>query len=332
MTVVSQSSGSTPTLPYSHGQADFSSLTPPSSSVPTSSLPMPISQNVTINHFPLSSFFSNFPHHSSFQSSSTSLPDPPPYPSTVLLAPLGSTLQGNPLPSIHPQATPLLSSNPLAWSSFSFHQPTFLSQPFLNPWSLSHPIYHPKPVYATVNNTNYFSNTNISSSLSTLSISTSSILFNINPTFTTISSTPRSSSSGPSRRRPTRGWQRGWGRCNIYYSSRKPYLQTFDSHTSSFNNLNFSSSNLPWSCFSRYLCPDGSIDLSTRPRFANYTSGETLINPFLRTNLSQPRIFSPMITFNEPSEHVRDMFTIVYSCNFLPGGNHKLTLSIYIKK
>ena len=291
-----QSSGSTPTLPYSHGQADFSSLTPPSSSVPISSLLMPISQNVTVKHFPLSSFSSNFPHHSSFQSSSTSLSDPPPYPSTILLAPLGSTLQGNPLPSIHPQATPLLSSNPLARSSFSFHQPTFLSQPFLNPWSLSHPIYHPQPVHATVNNTNYFSNSNISSSLSTLSISTSSILFNINPTFTTISSTPRSSSSGLSRKRPTRGWGRG----NTYYSSRKPYPQTFDSHTSSFSNLDFSSSNLPWSDFSRYLCPDGSIALSTRPRSANYISGETLINPFLRTNLSQPRIFPPVVTFNEP--------------------------------
>ena len=260
-----QSSGSTPTLPYSHGQADFSSLTPPSSSVPISSLPVPISQNVTVKHFPLSSFSSNFPHHPSFQSSSTSLPDPPPYPSTNLLAPLGSTLQGNPLPSIHPQATPLLSSNPLAGSSFSFHQPIFLSQPFLSPWSLSHRIYHPQPVYATVNNTNYFSNSNISSSLSTFSISTFSILFNINPTFTTISSTPKSSSSGPSRRRPTRGWQRSWGRGNTHYSSRKPYPQTFDSHASSVSNMDSSSSNLPWSGFSRYLCPDGSIDLLLGP-------------------------------------------------------------------
>ena len=215
---VGQSSGSTPTLPYSHGQADFSSLTPPSSSVPISSFPISISQNVTVKHLSSSSFSSNFPHYSSFQSSSTSLPDPPPYPSTILLAPLGCTLQCNPLPSIHLQDTPLLSSHPLAGSSFSFHQPTFLFQPFLNPWSLSHPIYHPQPAYATVNNTNYFSNSSISSSLSTLSISTSSILLNINPTFTTISSIPRSSSSGPSRRRSTRGWQRGWGRGNTYYS------------------------------------------------------------------------------------------------------------------
>ena len=73
---IGQTSGSTPILPYSHGQADFSSLTPPSSSIPISSLPMPISQNVTIKHFPLSSFSSNFPYHSSFQSSSTSLPVP----------------------------------------------------------------------------------------------------------------------------------------------------------------------------------------------------------------------------------------------------------------
>ena len=63
---VGLSFGSTPTLPYSHGQADFSSLTPPSSSIPIPSLPTSISQNVTIKHFPLSSFSSNFPYHSSF--------------------------------------------------------------------------------------------------------------------------------------------------------------------------------------------------------------------------------------------------------------------------
>ena len=167
---------------------------------------MPISQNVTIKHFPLSSFSSNFPYHSSFQSSSTSLPDPPPYPSTILLPLLGSTLQGNPLPSINPQATPLLSSNPLAGSSFSFHQPTFFSKPFLSPWSLSHHIYHPQPVYAT---TSYSFSSFSSSLFSTLSTNTFTTFSNTIPIFTTISNTPRPSSSGPSRRRPTRGWQRG---------------------------------------------------------------------------------------------------------------------------
>ena len=97
-------------------------------------------------------------------------------------------------------------------------------------------------------------------------------------------------------------------------------------------NMDFSSSNPSWSGFSKYLCPDGPLDLSTRPRFTNYSSGGALVNPFLKSNLSQPKVFSPMVTFNEPSKHVRDMFSLVHSCDFLPGGDHKHTLSIHIKK
>ena len=145
---VGLSSGSSPILPYSHGQANFSSLTSSSSSIPTPSLSMPISQNVTIKHFPLSSFSTNFPCHASFQPSLTSLSDPPPYPRSILPSSLGSTLQGNLLSSVYPQSTPLLDSNLPAGSSFSFHQPTLFSQPFLN-LSPSHPFYHPQPIYAT---------------------------------------------------------------------------------------------------------------------------------------------------------------------------------------
>ena len=165
---------------------------------------------------------------------------------------------------------------------------------------------------------------NISSSFSTLPINTSTTFSNINPTFITISHTPKSSPSGPSRRRLTRGWQRGWSRGNTYYSTRKPYSQTFDSYTSSFSNIAFSPSNIPWYGHPRYICPDGPINLSTRPKIANYTPEGTSINPFLKSDLSQPKISSPMFTFNEPSEHVRDMFSVVYSYNFLPGGDHRL--------
>ena len=263
------SSGSTPTLPYSHGQADLSSLTPSSSSIDIPSLPIPISQNVTIKHFPLSSFSSNFLYHTSFQPSLTSLPDPPPYPRSILTSPLGSTLQSNLLSSFHPQPTPLIRSNPLVGSSFSFHQPTFFSQPFLNPWP-SHPIYHPQPIYAT---TSHSLSSFSSSSLSAFSTNTFITCSNTIPTFTTTSSIPRPSPSGSSQRRPTRGWQRGWGRCNTCYSSRRPYSQTSDSYTCSFTNVDFSSSNPSWSGLSRYLCPDGPLDLSTRPRFTNYSSG-----------------------------------------------------------
>ena len=226
-----QSSGSTPTLPYSHGQASLLTSVSSPSTIPITSSSIFISQNVTIEHSPLVSSSSNPLYHSSIQPSSTSLSDPPPYPSTILLTPLGSTLHGNHFPSCYPQTAPLFGSNPLVGSSFSFPQPTLFSQTFLNPWSFSHPIYHPQSVYATVSNTNHFPSSNISSSFSTLSISTSSFFSNTNPTFTTIFNTPRSSSSGPSRRRLIRGWKRGWGRGNTYYSTRKPYPQTFDSPT-----------------------------------------------------------------------------------------------------
>ena len=288
---------------------------------------MPISQNVAIKHFPLSSFSTNFPCHASFQPSLTSLSDPPPYPRSILPSSLDSTLQGNLLSSVYPQSTPLLDSNLPAGSSFSLHQPTLFSQPFLNLWP-SHPIYHPQPIYAT----NHSFSSLSSSSLSTFSTNTFITSSNSIPSFTTTSSISRRSPSGSLKRRPTRGWQRGWGRCNTYYSSRRPYSQTSASYTSSFANMDFSSSNPSWSGFSKYLCPDGPLDLSTRPRFANYSYGGTLVNPFLKSNSSQPKVLSPMVTFNEPSEHVRDMFSLVHSCDFLQGGNHKLTLSIHIKK
>ena len=181
-----QSSGSTPTLPYSHGQAVL-----PISTIHTVSFSTSVPQNVTIEHFPLVSSSSNSLYHSSLQPSSISLPDPPPYPSTILLTPLGPTFYGNPFSPIYPHTTPLFGSNPLVGSSLSFPQQSFSSQPTLNPWFFSHTIYNPQPVYAT---TSYPLGSNTFSSFSTLPINTSTTFSNINPMFTTISNTPKSSS------------------------------------------------------------------------------------------------------------------------------------------
>ena len=199
-----QSSDSTPTLPYSHGQVVLpTSASSPSISSTTSS-PVSAPQNVIIEHFPLVSSSSSSIYHSLLQPSSISLPDPPPYPNTVLLTPLGSTLYGSSFSSIYPQTTPLFGSNPLVDSSFSFSQQTFPSQSFLNLWSFPHTIYNPQPVYATVSNTNHFLGSNVSSSFLTLPINTSTTFPITSPTFTTISNTPKSSPCGPSRRRLTR--------------------------------------------------------------------------------------------------------------------------------
>ena len=123
------SSDSTPNLPYSHGQAVLPTSTF-SPIVSVTSSPISVPQNVTIEHFPLVSSSSNSLYHSSLQPSLIYVPDPPPYPNTVLLTPLGSTLYGNPFPSIYPQTTPLFGSNPLVGSSFSFPQQTFSSNLF----------------------------------------------------------------------------------------------------------------------------------------------------------------------------------------------------------
>ena len=280
-----------------------------------------------IRYFPLSSLSTSFPCHASFQPSLTTLSDPPPYPRSIPPSLLGTTLQGNLLSSVYSQPTPLLDSNLPARSSLSFYQQTLFSQPSLNLWP-SHPIYHPQPIYAYGHPFSSLS----SSFLSTFSTNTFTTSSNTIPFFTTTSSISRPSPSGSSKWRPTRGWQRGWGRCNTYYSSRRPYSQTSASYTSSFANMDISCSNPSWSVFSKYLCPDGPLDLSTRPRFVNYSYGGNLVNPFLKSNSSQPKILSLMVTFNEPSEHVRDMFSLVHSYDFLPCGNHKLTLSIHIKK
>ena len=101
-----QSSGSTPTLPYSHGQAVLPISTSSHLTIPTASFPTSVFQNVTTEHFPLVSSSSNSLYHSSLQPSSISLPDPPPYPSTILLTPLGPTLYGNPFSPIYPHTTP----------------------------------------------------------------------------------------------------------------------------------------------------------------------------------------------------------------------------------
>ena len=120
------------------------------------------------------------------QPSSISLPDPPPYPSTVFLTPLGSTLYGNPFSPIYPDTTPLFGSNPLVGSSFSFPQQACSFQPTLNPWSSSHTVYNPQPVHATVGNTSHLLSSNVSSSFSTISISTSTTPILLSQLFLTL--------------------------------------------------------------------------------------------------------------------------------------------------
>ena len=74
------------------------------------------------------------------------------------------------------------------------------------------------------------------------------------------------------------------------------------------------------------------VPWTSRPRASLQTSGGSPSNPLFISNSSHPYIYSPMVTFNEPSENVRGMFSFVHSCQFSPGANSKLLLSSLIRR
>ena len=244
---IGQSYGFTPTLLYSHGQAVLPISTSSPLTIPTASFlhlfPKMSLKNIFLWSPPLWTCFTIL-HCNLLQHLFLILP---------LILALFYLLHWVPLYMatlfpIYPHTTPLLGSNPLVGSSLSFPQQTFSSQYTLNLWSFSHTIYSPQPVYAIMS---YPSISNTFPFFSTLPINTSTTFSNTIPIFTTISNTPKSNSDSLPQRRLTRGWQRRLSRGNTYYSTRKPYSQIFDSHTSPFSNIAFSSSNASWSGHSR---------------------------------------------------------------------------------
>ena len=70
------------------------------------------------------------------------------------------------------------------------------------------------------------------------------------------------------------------------------------------------------------------MNLTCNPRTNLQASGGSSTNPLFKSDLSHPHIYSPMVTFNEPSENVRGMFSFVLSCEFSPGANNKLLSSL----
>ena len=56
------------------------------------------------------------------------------------------------------------------------------------------------------------------------------------------------------------------------------------------------------------ICGEGTGSLSTRPKInSNFPQNPTL-NPFFTNYSCSPEVFSPIISFNEPSEYVFNMF------------------------
>ena len=65
-----------------------------------------------------------------------------------------------------------------------------------------------------------------------------------------------------------------------------------------------------------YFSKEGAMDLSTKPRVCDYFPHTPSVNPFFTNYSCSPKIFSPIVSFNKPSEYVFNMFSFTYSCDF----------------
>ena len=126
----------------------------------------------------------------------------------------------------------------------------------------------------------------------------------------------KSSQGHPSRSRPPRGRR-----------ENPRILPTPSPHFSSSScNLSFLQ---PLSISSQgYFSKEGALDLSIKPRVCSYFPQTPSVNLFFTNYSCSPKIFSPIVSFNEPLEYVFNMFSFTYSCNFFPGqGNRSLLVS-----
>ena len=141
--------------------------------------------------------------------------------------------------------------------------------------------------------------------------------------------------SGPKRkvtRNWARKWLRGWPRDNTYYTTRRQCPRPAAPCSSlSWNTMPFPLLS-SWANPSSYPYSNNPMNLTLRPRASLQVSNGSPSNPLFKSNSTYPHVYSPMVTFNEPSENVRGMFSFVHSCQFFPGGNNRLLLSSLIKR
>ena len=305
------SADSTSTLPYSYGQVVFPTSSPISLATTTTTfLPAPSFQG---SFKSLSSSFLHFPVHPVLDSSSIFLSNPPSY--SYSLSSL-STYTSMDRPS----------------SSLSYTLSTSLPSSL----SLSHPIYRPLPIFTSPRASN--SSMESIPCLYSLVFSTNTLSMSHHGSSSTMvsSASSRPIPSNP-RRKVIRSWPinwllRGWPRDNTFYTTRRqcprPTLpcSSLSSNTVPFPLLS------SWANPSSYHFSDNPMNLTFKPRTSPQTFGHSPSSPLFKSNSSYPHIYSPMVTFNEPSENVRGMFSFVHSCEFSPGANNKLLLSSLIKR
>ena len=81
----------------------------------------------------------------------------------------------------------------------------------------------------------------------------------------------------------------------------------------------------------RYFSKEGALDLSTKSRVCDYFPHTPSVNPYFTNYSCSPKIFSPIVSFNESSEYVFNMFSFTYSCDFFPGQDNRSLLISSIK-
>ena len=198
-----------------------------------------------------------------------------------------------------------------------------------------YPIYRPLPIYASPRAI-YSSMESIPCLYSSVFSTNTLSMSHHGGSSTTVSSVSSGPISSGSKKKVTRSWPRNWLRSwprdNTYYTTRRqcPRLPTPCSFLSR-NTVLFpllSSLANP----SSYHYSNDPMNLTFKPRTSLQVLGGSPSNPLFKSNSSYPHIYSPMVTFNEPSENVRGMFSFVHSCQFSPGANNKLLLSSLIKR
>ena len=287
---------STSTLPYSYGQAIF----------PTS---FPISLTTTVS-LPVPSF------QGSFKSPSSSL----------LHFPLHSVLDSSSIPFSNPSSySDSLSS---LFTHASIDGPSFSLTFTLTTSSLSslpppYPIHRPLAIYASPRATNSSMESVPCLYSSVLSTNTLSMSHHGGSSSMISSVSSRPISSG-FKKKVTRSWPRD----NTYYTTRRQCprpaapCSSLSRNTVLFPLLSF------WANPSSYHYSNDPMNLTFKPRTSLQALSGSPSNPLFKSNSSYPHIYSPMVTFNEPSENVRGMFCFVHSCQFSPGANNKLLFSL----
>ena len=269
---------------YCHGQANFLTSTPISPvTTTTSSLPTPSFQGTSED---FSSLF--FPTLTTSSSSSISLSSPPSY-SDSLSSLTFHTFSDKPVSSLfYTLTSSVLSSFP---PSYPIHRPT--------------PIYtYSRPSSFSVGSIPYLYS-------SVLSTNTLSLSYHGSSSTRVSSASSGSVPGGPKRRATssrTRDWLRSSPRDITYHTTRGQGLRPATSG-SSFPLLS------SWANPSSYR--DNPMNLTCYSKSNLQPSSGSSSNPLFRSDFCYPHIYSPMVTFNEPSENLRGMFSFVLSCEFI---------------